>query len=98
MAFFSRNGLPFSIFDLCYVFLLSASWVLFLKIKLSIAFCEFILFIYITNFLRARYDFVLSVQTLKSVHAKSNMSSYPVKFSSAGVLNLSNKDRANYFD
>ena len=47
---------------------------------------------------RARHDFVLSLQTLDLVQTKSNMSSHSVRFSSAGVLNLSNKDKANYFD
>ena len=50
------------------------------------------------NFFRARYDFVLSLQTLELVQIKSNMSPHSVRFSSAGVLNLSNKDKANYFD
>ena len=49
------------------------------------------------NFFRARHDFVLSLQTLELVQTKSNMSSHSVRFSSAGVLNLSNKDKANYF-
>ena len=40
-----------------------------------------------------------SLQTLELVQTKSNMSSHTVRFSSAGVLNLSNnKDKANYFD
>ena len=41
--FFSRNGLPVFVFDLCHICLLSASWVLVLKRKQSIAFCEFTL-------------------------------------------------------
>ena len=47
------------------------------------------------NFFRARHDFVLSLQTLELVQTKSNMSSHSVRFSSAGVLNLSNKDKSN---
>ena len=50
------------------------------------------------NFFRARLDFVLSLQTLELVQTKSNISSHSVRFSSAGVLNLSNKDKVNYFD
>ena len=50
------------------------------------------------DFFRARHDFVLSLQTLELVQTKSNMSSHSVRFSSAGVLNLSNKDKVNYFD
>ena len=42
-------------------------------------------------------DFVLALQTLELVQTKSNMSSYSVRFSSAGELNLSNKDKWNYF-
>ena len=49
------------------------------------------------NFFRSRHDFTLSLQTLELVQTKSNMSSHSVKFSSTGVLNLSNKDKANYF-
>ena len=49
------------------------------------------------NFFRARNDFMLSLQTLELVQTKSNMSSHSVRFSSAEVLNLSNKDKANYF-
>ena len=101
IVFFSRNGLPFFVFDLCHIFLLSASWVLFLKRKLSIALCEFMLRKLHKNFFRAWWhDFVLlSLQTLELVQTKSNMSSHSVRFSSAGVLNLSNnKDKANYFD
>ena len=41
---------------------------------------------------------MLAPQTLELVQTKSNMSSHTVRFSSAGVLNLSNKDKANYFD
>ena len=45
------------------------------------------------------HDFVLSLQALGLVQTKSNMSSHSVRFSSAGVLNLSNnKDKASYFD
>ena len=98
--FFSRNGLPFFGFDLCHICLLSATWVLFLKRKLPIAFCEFMLrklHIY-NNFFRSRQDFVLSLQTLELVQTKSTMSSHLVRFSSAGILNLSNKEKANYFD
>ena len=36
IVFFSRNGLPLFVFDLCHICLLSASWVLFLKRKVSI--------------------------------------------------------------
>ena len=97
-CFFSRNGLPFSVFDSCHFYLLSASWVLFLKRKLSIAFCEFMLFIHITIFSEPIHDFVLSLQTLGLFQTKSNMSSHSVRFSSAGVLNLSNKDKSNYFN
>ena len=50
------------------------------------------------NFFRARHDFMLSLQTLELVQTKSNMSSHSVRFSSAGVFNLSNKDKANNFD
>ena len=42
-SFFSRNGLPVFVFDLSHICLLSTSWVLFLKRKLSIGFCEFML-------------------------------------------------------
>ena len=44
---------------------------------------------------------MLSLQTLELVQTKSNMSLHSVTFSSAGVLNLSNKDKEskfNYFD
>ena len=40
---------------------------------------------------------MLLLPTLELVQTKSNMSSESVRFSSAGVLNLSNKDKANYF-
>ena len=91
----------FFLFLICimYIWLLSASWVLFLKRKLSIALCEFMLRKLYNNFLRAWHDFVLSLQTLELVQTKSDMSSHSVRFSSAGVLNLSNnKYKANYFD
>ena len=42
---------------------------------------------------------MLSLPAMELVQTKSNMSSHSVRFSSAGVLNLSNnKDKANYFD
>ena len=50
------------------------------------------------NFFRARHDFELSLQTLELVQIKIKISSHSVKVSSAGILNLSNKDKTNYFD
>ena len=98
-VFFSRNGLPFSVFDLCHICLLSASWVLFLDIKLSIAFCEFILYLYIYNnfFQSQTWLCVITANTEISPNQKQH-ELYPVKFSSTGVLNLSNKDKANCFN
>ena len=40
----------------------------------------------------------MSLQTLELVQAKSNMSSHSVRFFSAGVLCVSNKDKTDYFD
>ena len=40
---FFQNGLPFFVFDFCHIYQRSISLVLLLKIKLSIAFCEFML-------------------------------------------------------
>ena len=101
IVFFSRNGLPFFLFDLPHIFLLSASWFLFFKDKAV----HCILWVYVKkisyiykNFFRARSDFVLSLETLGLVQTKRNLSSHSVSFSSASVLNLSIKDKANYFD
>ena len=49
------------------------------------------------KFFGARCEFVISLQTLELLQTKSIMSLHSVRFSSAGVLNMSNKDKANYF-
>ena len=41
---------------------------------------------------------MLSLQTLELVQTKSNMSLHSVTFSSAGVLNLNNKDKESKFN
>ena len=66
---------------LCHICLLNASRILFLKRKVSIAFCKFRLrklHIRITykNFFRARHNFVLSLQRLELVQTKSKNSSH----------------------